>query len=438
MLVASWFAGMFLNTILYCLLFCKFTDVEKFKINYKVLLLSFVCGIIYSIISLDSKLNYIRPYITHLVTYIGFLILYRYDFLKTLIAELCIFIIISISEIIYGIVIIFILNINAKVFVETVFGYLTTNIIICFIAFVLSNITFLKRIFVNITNWYNKNNNYINMIFIMFCMGIFTFFLYNNYIGVLPRELLLVTNIFSFGVIFFVINFFKEKSNNIRIINEYDQLLNYVQKYEILMEDKSKKQHEYKNQLALLKSLINKKNIKALKYIDDLSNDFKDNNDIFLLTKLKHLPSGGLKGLIYYKIEEMKEKNVKVFINISSEIEKYSFDDKINKNLKDISKVIGVYIDNAIEACVESKEKYIVLEVYLEDDQWVFSISNTYSNNFNISMVEMAGYTTKGNGKGYGLSLVKDILNNNKILFSKKELNGIYYVQKLYIKNRVA
>ncbi|MBP3765688.1 MAG: GHKL domain-containing protein [Bacilli bacterium] len=314
------------------------------------------------------------------------------------------------------------------------YGYLISNIIVVIITQLLSKIPYIKLFIISIIKWHNKNEKRITILYTIFSMIILLFFLYNNFINILPNQLLLITNLFCVAVLFFIVNFFKEKANNNRIISEYDQLIGYVQKYEKVVEDKSKNQHEYKNQLVMIKSMINKSNKKAINYIDSLYNESKDDNDIELLKKLKYLPSGGLKGLIYYKIEEMQEKGINVFVDISSELKNVKVDKKIDKNLKDISKVIGVYMDNAIEAAINSKEKYTVLEVYLREGEWVFSLSNTYSNKVNLTMVDQEGYTTKGEGKGYGLSLVKDIIEHNKDLRQERELNGIYYTQRLYMK----
>ena len=218
--------------------------------------------------------------------------------------------------------------------------------------------------------------------------------------------------------------------------NQYFFCCGYIfcNKYEKVVEEKSKNQHEYKNQLVMLKSMISKSNKKAINYIESLYDDSKDDENIELLKKLKYLPSGGLKGLIYYKIEEMQENDIKVFVDISSQLKNIKINKKIDKNLKEISKVIGVYMDNAMEATINSKEKFIIVEVYLNNEELVFSLSNTYSNKLDLSIIDQEGYTTKGDGKGYGLSLVKDIITHNRELRQEKELNGIYYTQRLYMK----
>ena len=184
----------------------------------------------------------------------------------------------------------------------------------------------------------------------------------------------------------------------------------------------------------MIKSMMGKNNKKVLNYIDELYNDEKDDNDVELLKKLQYLPSGGLKGLIYYKIEEMKEKKINTFIDISPKVKNIKINKKIDNNLKDISKIIGVYLYNAIEACSNSKEKYIVLEIYLNNNEWVFSLSNTYEGKIDTRKMDNEGYTTKGESKGYGLSLAKDLINKNENLRQEREIKGIYFVQRLYMK----
>ena len=243
-----------------------------------------------------------------------------------------------------------------------------------------------------------------------------------------------IANLFFIAVFVFIIGFFKEKTSKNKIIYEYDQLLDYIQTYEKLLDEKSKNQHEYKNQLAVIRLMV--KNKKTIEYIDSLL-DNETEEDLEIENKLMYIPKGGLKGLIHYKIDAMKKKKLNIFIDVSSELKDSKYWLNCDKNLQSVSKILGVYLDNAIEASENSKEKYIIFEVYVEDKNTVFKISNTYSNEIIIDKIDKEGYSTKGEGKGYGLALAKDLIEKTDCLSQSREISGIYYIQKLYVKNKV-
>ena len=109
---------------------------------------------------------------------------------------------------------------------------------------------------------------------------------------------------------------------------------------------------------------------------------------------LKHIPKGGLKGLLYYKIALAKSKNVNIVIEISSKVT--SRMKKLPESkLRQIGIIIGIYLDNAIEAAESSKKKQITLEIYEINDDIVFVISNTYNKMLAIKDMNKKGYTTK-------------------------------------------
>jgi len=434
MLEFSWFVCGVLSAILYCYLFSNLVCREKFKIDKKIIIIS----VIFSIVCMTAKsieaLNVVQPYITHISILLVLQIIYKQSIVKTIIGIFCIIFMVLVSEIAYDSMIMFGLNMTVAEFNQSVLGYLCSNFCIFGITIMLSKLKIFKKLSFGLVSWYNKNEFISTIIFGILALTIIMFILYNNFLYLLPTSILWFANLFCIGVMVFVIGFFREKSNNNRIVLEYDQLLDYVKKYEKVIDEKSKNQHEYKNQLILIKGMINKTNKKAIQYIDDLYNNEKEDENLELLKKLQFLPDGGLKGLIYYKVEEMINKKIDVYVDISSELSKVRSKKQLNNNLHDISKILGVYIDNAIEATLTSKQKYIIIESYLEKGYIVFSISNTYSGNVDLNKVDKEGYTTKGEGKGYGLSLVKDIINKSDYLKQERSLNGMYYVQKLYIK----
>ncbi len=432
MLEVSWFVCNSLYFILYCYLFCNLVYKKKFEFNKKIFIFSLLIGLLYfTLTKLD--LVYIRPYFIHLYCLIALIILYKQSFVKTLIGLFIMLFLLTISELICSFVLAIILGQHSISLSSNPIFTISINMIIFLFSFILSKINIIKKISNSIIEWYNENEKKFTIFIFLAFLIVITFVLYNNFIKVLPSSLLIVTNLFCIGVFVFVLGYFKEKTNNNRITSEYERLLNYVKVYEQTIDEKSKKQHEYKNQLILISGMVKTKKVKD--YINDLINEEQDDKNVELIRKIQYLPQGGLKGLIYYKVEEMINRGIDVYVDISPKLDDKKVKKVIKDNLHDISKIMGVYLDNAIEAVNEADKKYIVIDASVEKGNIIFSFSNTYKGCVNLSKLDKEGYTTKGNGKGYGLSLVKDIINKKKDIFSsERQVNGPYYVQKLYIK----
>ena len=152
-------------------------------------------------------------------------------------------------------------------------------------------------------------------------------------------------------------------------------------------------------------------------------------------SKFKYLPSNGIKGFFYYKFTEAEEKNIKVSVNISKQIEKSFLGNLDTKDFKDLVRIIGVYLDNAIDASSESKDKKLGIEIYLTNEDIEIIISNTFGNKINIDKMGREKFSTKGKNRGHGLLLVKHILHNNSIFESHNEIINGLYIQKLKIKD---
>ena len=433
MLTVSWFLCGILYTFFYCYLFSNLVCNTPFFVTKKIVVLSIVFSIIYFLI-LKINSGIMQPYLTHIVMFLILMFVYKETITKTLIGELSIFIILFIIELIYGYVILLFFGKSAASEMSDWVVYFFSNCLIFTLGLLVSKMRFLKKFISIILVWYKDNDfrKLVALVVLAMAIGIFT--LYNNFIKLLPISVLLVADLFGLGIFAFVIGFFYEKSNNNKISMEYNQLLNYVKIYENEIEEKNKNQHEYKNQLIVIRSLINSRNHKAIEYIDKQLDSEIESEDRSWLNKLKYVPQGGLKGLIYYKIQEMMKDNITIFVDISPQIQQIKNNKNINKYLEDISKIIGVYLDNAIQAVRELAEKYIILEIYLDEEFIIFSLSNNYQGVIDIKKFDKEGYTTKGYNHGYGLCLVRDIISNNHNIYQKREMNGIYYVQKLCVK----
>ena len=127
----------------------------------------------------------------------------------------------------------------------------------------------------------------------------------------------------------------------------------------------------------------------------------------------------------------MDEEKIKYELDVEPGVKK-KLDLLSTSMYKHITKVLGVLLDNAIDASKQSKEKKVIISVSSSKSKVIFSIENTFKGKLDISKIGN-GYTTKGSGHGYGLRLVKDIMKETNSLEINNELKDKYYVVNLII-----
>lgn len=229
---------------------------------------------------------------------------------------------------------------------------------------------------------------------------------------------------------------FKEKMNNENMFKRYDDLLTVMKNYESDIEDHRTSNHETRNELLAIRSKVSDLGDETLcEYIDSILGDKKNINSA-KYSRFKYLPTNGLKGFLYYKFSEAEEKGLDVKLNIAKQVENSFLKDLNTKDFKDLTRILGVYLDNAIEASVLSEKKQLGIEIYKVKNDIEIIISNTYSNKVDKDKIGNERYSTKGLTRGHGLLLVKRILKNNNRLTSEAKVTDTIYSQTIKIKEK--
>lgn len=379
----------------------------------------------------------VSPDIRVLLKLLMILLTYSVMFRQSKTRNLMITVLIYLSCVVSEMIVVFgaelFVNISPNEWLMNVQNVLISNFIILCVSTTILAIPKIQRLAIRIVHWYS-NKDFLTLVIIttigMFCS---VFLLIENFKGVDSLFLFSANNIFSFGIILLVIILIIEKANNNRILEAYDKLIDYVKVYEKVITERGKQQHEYKNQLIFIREMLNKNDKKTIKYINEQLKLETEDKKMQLFGQLKNVPEGGLKGLIYYKIQEMKKNQVDVFISVDGALENEKLWIVCDENLRDISRIVGVYLDNAAESAKNAQQKSFAIDIGYDDGNLVFSFSNTYSGSLDVSSMGKEGYTTKGLNRGFGLSLVRDILSKNNYLSQEKEVNGRFYVQRLIV-----
>jgi two-component system sensor histidine kinase AgrC len=75
----------------------------------------------------------------------------------------------------------------------------------------------------------------------------------------------------------------------------------------------------------------------------------------------------------------------------------------------------------------------VSLHFFLEDDNINIILANTFKN-INLDELEEKGYSTKGENRGIGLYLVKEIIKHSNTIKKETSIINNFFVQKIIIK----
>lgn len=339
-----------------------------------------------------------------------------------------------IAEFIYSILIIFVLKLDFDSTNISEYIVFFADLFVSVCGILLVKIKFIRKFYNMILNVIRKLK--LKYILIMFFSIIFVVnaYIQLTYYKINTFYVFLLNNLSIYIIVIIVTILARKENQYIRIYDKYNNTLNSLKEYEDILDKYRISNHENKNQLLTIRNMISDKNKKVSNYIDEIVKA-KIQDDEKLMQEVSVIPVGGLRGLVYSKILYMKENQIKYDLNISKDIRTVDLISKIDdSDMLDVCQIIGVYIDNAIDAVKDLKEKYINIEMYLDNNDLIFSVSNFYKGVIEIDKLEEKGYTTKGSGHGYGLSLTKKIIDNNKKLSNEKKLSKEIFTQALRIK----
>ena len=265
------------------------------------------------------------------------------------------------------------------------------------------------------------------------CISIFFYRAFSN----LVLNANLIASIFvMITFLAILISLIKQTSDNNKLSKKYDKLLEFMTTYEIGIEKQRIQRHETKNEFLTIRAKLcdNQENSEIVEYIDEiLKEKIKVIQEEY--AKFGYLPANGIKGLCYFKIQQAEENGINVSLNISKRIIKSTVYDLSSKEQKDFGRILGVLLDNAIEASMNSKKKQIGIEAYANSKkEFKMIISNTYDNEIDMNKVGKEKFSTKGKNRGHGLLLVKQITNENKQFEVKTNIQKTIYTQTILIK----
>lgn len=238
-----------------------------------------------------------------------------------------------------------------------------------------------------------------------------------NTISILLYFTLSISNIMK-------ISHINKSNSDIAVLQEYNSTL------KILNDDVRAFKHDFNNIIQSIGGFIAKKDLEGLEeYYKQISKDCSMTNNLEMLSP-SVINNPAIYNLINQKVNISQQYGIQMSIHISLDL------NTINMKIYEMTRVLGILLDNAIEAAKETESKIINVDFSLNElkHMQIIKIENSYKEkDVDLDKIFEKSYSTKKGNTGLGLWEVRRILkrNNNLNLFTTK--NSEFFSQQLEI-----
>lgn len=170
--------------------------------------------------------------------------------------------------------------------------------------------------------------------------------------------------------------------------------------------------HDYNNIIQALNGYVSTKQYDKLQeHINKVLDECNIVNNLSVIDP-KIFNDPAIYGIVGAKYFLATEKDIKFDIDVTTNVS------KINFSMPDLSRILGILLDNAIEATLKSKNKYIRLEMKYDIRKCadVIRIFNSYDTNITIDLeaIYKKGVSSKKIKSGIGLWEVKKLVTRSR------------------------
>ena len=188
--------------------------------------------------------------------------------------------------------------------------------------------------------------------------------------------------------------------------------------------------HDFDNIVTTIGGFIRTDDMEGLKkYYLQLEDDCQRVNNLYILNP-EVVNNDGIYNLLTKKYYEADSKDIKVNITFLLDLS------KLNMKIYEFARILGILLDNAIEASSECEEKLINL-TFREDSRnsrQLIIVENTYKNkNVDTEKIFEKGVSGKEEHSGLGLWEVRKLVKKNKNINLFTTKNEKFFIQQLEI-----
>jgi two-component system sensor histidine kinase AgrC len=232
-------------------------------------------------------------------------------------------------------------------------------------------------------------------------------------------------------VFFFYINSIRNQYKSKQKEAEYVAMRQYVESMETQYKDIRKFRHDYQNILSSLDDYILCDDYDGLKeyyvkHIKPTSEIISKSN--FKLDALGNIHIRELKSILVLKLISAQESEIDVSVEVKEVIKNIPVDPVI------LVRIMGILLDNAIEEIETLGSGLLSVALFEDETALQIIVKNTCREAIpRIHQLKKEGFSTKGEGRGLGLSNMADLINDCGNILSETIIEKEAFVQRLIL-----
>jgi possible histidine kinase; pheromone receptor len=212
---------------------------------------------------------------------------------------------------------------------------------------------------------------------------------------------------------------------------EQRQMEQYMNKIQGLYLELKGFRHDFGNIITSLNLAIEEENIEDIKRIqrDVLEECYGQlQKEEYTGFDLGNIRDSALRSILSRGWIYAEEMGVKLTFETEDVIE------KVPMRLLDLVRTVGILVNNAIEAAKMSQEKEVQIAIFNMPNGVHLIIKNSISDEpINWNKLYEKGFSTKGDRRGMGLAIVKELIGEYAAIFLETELINGRFTQSLVI-----
>ena len=361
--------------------------------------------------------------------------IFRVSILKTVSATAIIFLTTSVLEFICTSFMKFVFSISYDLFVSIPIYRIVLVCIIYLIIYLLYRLVKYFKVNIDVFDNMTVKNKIMIIFSIVLCLVIIAS---QFYLGLYYNETMpfVITFIAIFGLVSYSVVSIYNLINLSKLELTKRELENAnltIHSLTILHDTVRSFKHDFDNIVNGIGGYIVTEDMDGLKrYYNQLLEDCQKTNNLYALSP-NVINQPAIYHMLATKYYDADQKNVNITLNVFLDL------NEIEKRMKiyDFTRILGILLDNAIDAATECDKKQINVTFRKEinkNDLILVIVQNTYKNkDVNTEEIYQKGVTSKENHSGLGLWKIRQILmrNNNLNLFTTK--NNEFFTQQFEI-----